>query len=75
MVDELGRMRNISQSDLDFIGTPDAFKQALSYNSWALGATGTGAASDTDSLKELIQGEPDIDVTGSDASLAGRGSS
>ncbi|MFJ8086395.1 hypothetical protein ACIQ6Y_38290 [Streptomyces sp. NPDC096205] len=72
MVDEVGRMRNIGQADLDFIGTPDAFKQALAYNSWALGATGTGAASDTSSLVELFQGEPEIDVTGSDASLAGR---
>jgi hypothetical protein len=72
MVDEVGRMRNISRADLDFIGTPDAFRQAFAYNSWALGATGTGAASDTNSLAELFQGEPEIDVTGPDAALVGR---
>lgn len=72
MIDELGRMRNIGSADLNFIGTPDAFKQALQYNSWALAATGTGAASDSKSFSEIFAGEPEIDVTGSDASLAGR---
>ncbi|NUP22934.1 MAG: hypothetical protein HOZ81_44125, partial [Streptomyces sp.] len=51
---------------------PDAFKQALSYNSWALGATGTGAGSDTNSFIGLFGGDDEIDVTGPDASLAGR---
>ncbi|MGY1500404.1 hypothetical protein ACW4TU_28125 [Streptomyces sp. QTS52] len=72
MVDELGRIKNIDPTDLSFIGTPDAFKQALSYNGWALGGTGTGAASDTNSFFGLFGSEPEIDVTGSDASLAGR---
>ncbi|MFF5491946.1 hypothetical protein [Streptomyces aquilus] len=72
MVDELGRMKNIDPGDLNFIGTPDAFKQALSYNSWALGATGTGAGSDTNSFIGLFGGDEEIDVTGPDASLAGR---
>ncbi|MFF4259029.1 hypothetical protein ACFY1L_48425 [Streptomyces sp. NPDC001663] len=72
MVDELGRIKNIDPSDLGFIGTPDAFKQAMTYNSLALGGTGTGAASDTNSFIGLFGSEPEIDVTGSDASLAGR---
>ncbi|PWI18076.1 hypothetical protein DI272_30945 [Streptomyces sp. Act143] len=72
MVDELGRMKNIDPTDLNFIGTPDAFKQAISYNSWALGATGTGAGSDTNSFIGLFGGDEEIDVTGPDASLAGR---
>ncbi|MFE9767875.1 hypothetical protein ACFYPC_25700 [Streptomyces sp. NPDC005808] len=71
MVDELARIKNIKPADLNLIGTPDAFKQALQYNSWALGATGTGAASDTKSFIGLF-GSNDIDVTGPDASLAGR---
>ncbi|MDQ1038018.1 uncharacterized protein YukE [Streptomyces sp. V3I8] len=71
MVDELARIKNIDPSDLNIIGTPDAFKQALQYNSWALGATGTGAGSDTKSFVGLFGGD-DIDVTGPDASLAGR---
>jgi uncharacterized protein YukE len=71
MVDELSRIKNIDPSDLSFIGTPDAFKQAMQYNSWAIGATGTGAASDTNSFVGLFESN-DIDVTGPDASLAGR---
>ncbi len=71
MVDELSRIKNIDPSDLNIIGTPDAFKQAMSYNSWALGATGTGATSDTNSFIGLFESN-DIDVTGPDASLAGR---
>ncbi|MFJ2832675.1 putative T7SS-secreted protein [Streptomyces sp. NPDC087263] len=71
MVDELARIKNIKPADLNFIGTPDAFKQAFQYNSWALGATGTGAASDTTSFVGLF-GSNDIDVTGPDASLAER---
>ncbi|WP_328693099.1 hypothetical protein OHA74_34430 [Streptomyces phaeochromogenes] len=71
MVDELSRIKNIDPTDLSFIGTPDAFKQAMSYNSWALGATGTGATSDTNSFVGLFESN-DIDVTGPDASLAGR---
>ncbi|MFD9203841.1 hypothetical protein ACFWDP_36935, partial [Streptomyces anthocyanicus] len=71
MVDELSRIKNIDPSDLSIIGTPDAFKQAMQYNSWALGATGTGATSDTKSFIGLFGGD-DIDVTGPDASLAGR---
>ncbi|MGW3662907.1 hypothetical protein [Streptomyces sp. NPDC005141] len=72
MVDELGRMRNVSSADLNFIGTPDAFKQAMHYNSWALAATGTGASSDSYSFQGIFAGEPEMDVTGPDASLAGR---
>ncbi|MER5468951.1 hypothetical protein ABZX90_07560 [Streptomyces sp. NPDC002935] len=72
MVDELSRMSNVSAADLHFIGTPDAFKQAMHYNSWALAATGTGASSDSYSFKGLFGGDPQIDVTGSDAALAGR---
>jgi hypothetical protein len=72
MVDELARMKNISASDLNFIGTPDAFKQAMRYNSWALGATATGGVSDTNSFFGLWGGDPEIDVTGPDASLAGK---
>ncbi|MER5910748.1 hypothetical protein ABT124_09650 [Streptomyces sp. NPDC001982] len=72
MVDELARMKNIDPADLNFIGTPDAFKQAMSYNSWALGATGTGGVSDTNSFIGLWSSDPKIDVTGPDASLAGR---
>ncbi|MFE1285535.1 hypothetical protein [Streptomyces sp. NPDC058751] len=72
MVDELGRMRNVSSADLDFIGTPDAFRQAMRYNTWALAATGTGASSDSYSFQGIFEGEPEIDVTGPDASLAGR---
>ncbi|MDN3028664.1 hypothetical protein [Streptomyces sp. S.PB5] len=72
MVDELGRMRNIDASDLTFIGTPDAFKQALAYNSLGLGGTGVGAGSDTNSFIGLFGGDDAPDVTGSDASLAGR---
>ncbi len=71
MVDELTRIKNIDPSDLSFIGTPDAFKQAIAYNSLALGGTGTGAGSDTKSFIGLFGGDPEIDVTGSDASLAG----
>jgi uncharacterized protein YukE len=72
MVDELGRIKNIDPSDLSFIGTPDAFKQAMHYNSLALGGTGTGAASDTNSFIGLFGSDPEPDVTGSDASLAGK---
>ncbi|MGW0597494.1 hypothetical protein ACWD11_10150 [Streptomyces sp. NPDC002776] len=72
MVDELGRIKNIDPTDLNFIGTPDAFKQALAYNSWALSGTATGGLSDTNSLTGLFGGDPEIDVTGADASLAGR---
>ncbi|MGW4908154.1 hypothetical protein [Streptomyces sp. NPDC004270] len=72
MVDELGRMRNVSSADLDFIGAPDAFKKALSYNAWALGATGIGATSDTNSFLGLWDKDPDIDVTGPDAALTGK---
>ncbi|MGW7254840.1 hypothetical protein [Streptomyces sp. NPDC054834] len=72
MVDELGRMKAVDSADLHFIGTPGAFKQALTYNSWALGATGTGAASDTNSFIGLWSSDPEPDVTGPDASLAGR---
>jgi uncharacterized protein YukE len=71
MVDELTRIKNIDPADLAFIGTPDAFKQAMAYNVVGLGGTGTGAASDTNSFVGLFGGEPEIDVTGSDASLAG----
>ncbi|MER7574595.1 hypothetical protein [Streptomyces sp. NPDC126514] len=71
MVDELTRIKNIDPADLSFIGTPDAFKQAVAYNSIGLGGTGTGAASDTKSFVGLFGGDPEIDVTGSDASLAG----
>ena len=72
LVDELGRMKNIDASDLAFIGTPDAFKQAIAYNSVSLGGTATGATSDAVSFAGLFGGDPEIDVTGSDASLAGR---
>ncbi|MEU9381660.1 hypothetical protein AB0D38_12000 [Streptomyces sp. NPDC048279] len=72
MVDELGRMRNVSSLDLDFIGAPDAFKKALSYNAWALGATGIGATSDTNSFLGLWSDDPHIDVTGPDAALTGK---
>ncbi|CAL9467907.1 hypothetical protein SUDANB108_02790 [Streptomyces sp. enrichment culture] len=71
MVDELARIKNIDPADLAFIGTPDAFKQAMAYNLVGLGGTGTGAGSDTKSFVGLFGGEPEIDVTGSDASLAG----
>lgn len=71
MVDELTRIKNIDPSDLSFIGTPDAFKQAVAYNSLGLGGTATGAGSDTRSFVGLFGGDPEIDVTGSDASLAG----
>ncbi|KAB1147734.1 hypothetical protein F7R91_11655 [Streptomyces luteolifulvus] len=71
MTDELGRMKSIDAGDLNFIGTSDAFKQAFQYNSWALGATGTGAGSDSYSFFKLFGSEPEIDVTGADASLAG----
>jgi hypothetical protein len=71
MVDELSRIKNIDPTDLAVIGTPDAFKQAMAYNAVGLGGTGTGAASDTKSFVGLFGGEPEIDVTGSDASLAG----
>ncbi|SBT91790.1 hypothetical protein GA0115233_103539 [Streptomyces sp. DI166] len=71
MVDELARIKNIDPADLNFIGTPDAFKQAIAYNSLSLGATGTGAGSDTKSFVGLFGGDPEIDVTGPDASLAG----
>jgi hypothetical protein len=71
MVDELARIKNIDPADLSFVGTPDAFKQALQYNSWAIGATSTGAVSDAKSFIGLF-GNEDIDVTGPDASLAGR---
>ncbi|MFH8500042.1 hypothetical protein [Streptomyces coeruleorubidus] len=72
MVDELTRIKNIDPADLRFIGTPDAFKQAMAYNVVGLGGTGTGAASDTNSFVGLFGGDPEIDVTGPDASLAGR---
>lgn len=71
MVDELTRIKNIDPADLSFIGTPDAFKQAIAYNSLGLAGTGTGAGSDTKSFIGLFGGDPEIDVTGSDASLAG----
>ncbi|MFD5629504.1 hypothetical protein [Streptomyces sp. NPDC127072] len=72
MVDEIGRMRNISSADLGFIGTPEIFNQALRYNAWALSATATGAASDSYSFSGLFESGPEIDVTGPDASLAHR---
>ncbi|GAA3878187.1 hypothetical protein GCM10023084_33870 [Streptomyces lacrimifluminis] len=72
MVDELGRMKNIGATDLALIGTPDAFKQALTYNSIGLGGTAVGAGSDLNSFIGLFTEGPEPDVTGSDASLAGR---
>ncbi|MGP4044749.1 hypothetical protein [Streptomyces sp. 2A115] len=71
MVDELARIKNIDPADLNFVGTPDAFKQAMQYNSWAIGATGTAAGADFKSFAGLF-GNDEIDVTGPDASLAGR---
>ncbi|MBV1938377.1 hypothetical protein KUF83_17665 [Streptomyces sp. BV286] len=71
MVDELARIKNIDPADLNFVGTPDAFRQAMQYNSWAIGATSTAAVADAKSFIGLF-GDPDIDVTGPDASLAGR---
>jgi hypothetical protein len=49
-----------------------AYMLAMAYNAIGLGGTGTGAASDTNSFVGLFGGEPEIDVTGPDASLAGR---
>ncbi|MDX3454420.1 hypothetical protein PV396_21145 [Streptomyces sp. ME02-8801-2C] len=72
MVDELARMKNIGADDLAMIGTPDAFKQAIAYNSVALGGMAAGTTSDSISFAGLFGGDPEIDVTGSDASLAGR---
>ncbi|MFJ6987664.1 MULTISPECIES: hypothetical protein [unclassified Streptomyces] len=72
MVDELARIKNIDPADLAFIGTPDAFKQAVAYNSVSLAGTGVGAGSDMNSFLGVFGGDPEIDVTGPDASLAGR---
>jgi uncharacterized protein YukE len=72
MVDELARIKNIDPTDLSFIGTPDAFKQAMNYNSLALGGTGVGATADSYQFAGLFGGDDEPSVTGPDASLAGK---